>query len=65
MWPTLIIRASHTLTARSSDAVVGRGRQPGGIVREGHRADVETVALERLKTVTPSLLYSRLNYYIL
>jgi hypothetical protein len=38
--------------------VAGRRRQPGRVVREGHRADSTAMALERLQTRAPLLAYS-------
>ena len=42
--------------------VVGRLRQPGRVVREGHRVDPIAMALERLQARTPFVVHDRSNY---
>jgi len=44
-------------------AVARRRRQPGGVVREGHRADITDMALERLQARAPVVAYSWFNSY--
>jgi hypothetical protein len=38
--------------------VVGRRRQPHGVVREGHRVDIIATALERLQARAPPVAQS-------
>ena len=43
--------------------VAGRRRQPGRVVREGHRPDKTAMALERLQARTPAVAHIWLDSY--
>jgi hypothetical protein len=61
-WTAMALERLQARTAAGipdvDGAVSGRRRQPGRVVREGHRADWTAMALERLQARAPPVAYS-------